>query len=152
MTCSAWSVTLSQAWPVSPASLISCPFVTAYATNFGRVRTTQLRLRRPAPTGFATAAFSPRPLALPEVMDPNSGAQDSKLSKNKSRNIALLGIATSVPYRFPWRLSKTTCRDEKIARVFAQSMGRFTQNSRGSRHSLTDLGYINGHKCCSILK
>jgi hypothetical protein len=67
VTCSAQSVTLLPAWPVSPASLISCPFIADYPRNFGRVRTSLLPQRSPVPTGFVTAAFSPRPLALPEL-------------------------------------------------------------------------------------
>jgi hypothetical protein len=98
VTCSALSVTLTQAWPVSPASLISCPFVAAYAMNFGRVRTSLLRQRSPVPTGFATAAFR---RALWIYGTQNFRAQDSKLSKNKSR-LNNTGVVRNV-------YARTTC-------------------------------------------
>jgi hypothetical protein len=100
--------------------------------NFGRVRTSQLRLRRPASTGFATAAFSPRLLALPEIMGlslQGAGQQTFKEQIPKYCTVSNRNVrATS----FSLELSKTTYRDGKIARVFAQSMGRFTQNSTRS--------------------
>ena len=133
VTCSARGVTLAPARPVSPASLISCPLVAAHATNFGRVRTSLLRQQGPAPTGFVTAAFSPRPLAL---QDSDFRAQDSKLSKNKSRNIALLRIATSVPCRLPCSFRNRLIGEWRIARVFAQKRGEvFSEFTPGLRHS-----------------
>ena len=128
MTCSAWSVTLSQAWPVSPASLISCPFVAAYAMNFGRVRTSQLRLRRPVSTGFATAAFSPRPLALPEIMGLRLWGAGQQTFKEQIPKYCTASNRNVCATSFSLVFSKTTYRGWKIARVFAHDTGELYSN------------------------